>query len=66
MPITELGHAAVSSGWRKKVADVVTPPVADRTPPSERHVRAAIGLALFAISVVYVVKTLRQALAEQG
>jgi len=63
MAVTELGHAAVSSGWRKKVADAASPRVAGRTPVAERHVRTAIGLALFAVSVVYVVRTLRGAAA---
>ncbi len=64
MAVMDLGHAAVSSGWRKKVADAASPRVADRAPVAEPHVRTAIGLALFAISVVYVVRTVRAAVVR--
>jgi len=51
------GHAALV-GWRKKVADVTAPRVADKGPLSEDQTRAIIGVALFAASAYYVVSTL--------
>jgi len=64
MPITELGHAAVSSGWRKKVADGIAEPVARRAPLDSDQVRALLGAVFFVLSVVYVVKTLTAATRE--
>jgi len=61
----ELGQAGLQ-GWRQKVADVVAPPVASRTPVREEHVRAAVGAAFFVLSVVYVVKTIRVARERLG
>jgi len=55
---TDLAQAGLQ-GWRRKVADVVAGPVASRTPVREEHVRALIGASFFALSVMYVVKTLR-------
>ncbi len=46
-------------GWRRKLADVVAAPVASRTPLREEHVRAFIGVSFFALSVMYIVKTVR-------
>jgi len=58
MPKPEhLGQAALV-GWRKRLADVTAPPVANRAPASEDQVRAIIGGVLFAASLYYVVSTL--------
>jgi len=54
---TDLAQAGLQ-GWRRKVADVVAGPVASRTPVREEHVRALIGASFFALSVMYVIKTL--------
>jgi hypothetical protein len=57
---TELGHTALQ-GWREKVADGISPPVANRAPLEEDQVRAIIGAAFFALSVIYVGKTIAAA-----
>jgi hypothetical protein len=54
---TELGHTALQ-GWREKVADGISPPVANRAPLEEDQVRAIIGAAFFVLSVIYVAKTI--------
>jgi hypothetical protein len=54
---TELGHTALQ-GWREKVADGISPPVAKRAPLEEEQVRAVIGAAFFLLSVIYVIKTI--------
>jgi hypothetical protein len=54
---TDIGQAGLQ-GWREKVADVVSEPVAKRAPVKEDHVRAFIGATFFVLSVVYVVKTI--------
>jgi hypothetical protein len=59
MTTVELGKAGLQ-GWRAKVADVMGPVVARSTPASENQARAAIGALFFVLSVVYVVKTVRQ------
>jgi hypothetical protein len=58
--VTELGQAGLQ-GWRQKVADTVSRPVADRAPLGEEQVRAVIGAAFFVLSVIYVVKTISAA-----
>jgi hypothetical protein len=55
-----VGHAGLQ-GWREKVADVVAPPTAKRTPVEEDTVRAFIGGAFFVLSVYYVVVTIVKA-----
>ena len=52
----DIGEAGLQ-GWREKVADAVSEPIAKRAPLREDQVRALIGGAFFALSVVYVVKT---------
>ena len=54
----EMGQAGLQ-GWREKVADAVSEPVADRAPLSEDQVRAIIGWTFFGLSVLYVVKTIQ-------
>jgi hypothetical protein len=54
---TQMGQAGLQ-GWREKVADVVSEPVAKRAPVEEEQVRAAIGALFFVLSVMYVVKTI--------
>jgi hypothetical protein len=54
---TQMGQAGLQ-GWREKVADVVSEPVAKRAPVEEDQVRAAIGALFFVLSVMYVVKTI--------
>ena len=56
---TEMGQAGLQ-GWREKVADAVSEPVAKRAPLEEDHVRAAIGALFFVLSVMYVAKTISE------
>jgi hypothetical protein len=64
---TELGQAGLQ-GWREKVANGISQPVADRAPLEEDQVRAAVGAAFFVLAVIYVVKTISAATrqARQG
>ena len=57
---TELGQTGLQ-GWREKVADGISRPVAKRAPVEEEQVRAAIGAAFFVLAVIYVVKTISAA-----
>ena len=65
--VTELGQAGLQ-GWRGKVADGISQPVADRAHIKEDHVRAVVGAAFFVLAVIYVVKTISAATrqARQG
>ncbi len=63
--VTRIGTAGLQ-GWRRKVGDAVAEPVAQRTPLKPDHVRAAVGALFFALSVMYVVKTLSAASRELG
>lgn len=51
-------------GWRRKVADAVAEPVAQRTPLANEQVRAAVGALFFVLSVMYIVKTVIAAARE--
>ena len=57
---TELGQTGLQ-GWREKVADGISQPVAKRAPLEEEQVRAIIGAAFFVLSVIYVDKTISAA-----
>jgi hypothetical protein len=57
---TELGQTGLQ-GWRGKVADGISRPVATRAPLEEDQVRAVIGAAFFVLAVIYVVKTISAA-----
>lgn len=65
--VTELGQTGLQ-GWREKVADGISQPVANRAPLEEDQVRAVIGAAFFALAVIYVGKTISAATrrARQG
>lgn len=52
-------------GWREKVADGVSGPLASKAPLSEDQVRAILGATFFALSVYYVVDTMRRVVAER-
>lgn len=56
-----MGTAGLS-GWRARVGDAVAPSVAAHTPARRDDVRAVIGFVFFALSAIYVVKTLREVL----
>ena len=57
---TALGQTGLQ-GWREKLADGISQPVAKRAPLDEDQVRAAIGAAFFVLAVIYVVKTIAAA-----
>ncbi len=59
---TAVGQAGLQ-GWREKLADRVAPAASDKTPLSEDQVRGLIGAVFFALSVMYVIKTAKAALA---
>ena len=48
------------------MAERVSGPVASRSPLSEDQVRAIIGATFFALSVYYVVDTVRRTVAESS
>ncbi len=58
--LKDLGNAAAASGWRAKVADRAAPPVAKRTPASQDAVRAAIGFAFLALTLVHLGRVLQR------
>jgi len=60
---TQLGQAGLQ-GWREKVADGIAEPVARRAPLEADHVRALLGAGFFALSVLYIVKTVAAATRE--
>ena len=60
---TQLGSAGLQ-GWRRKVGDAVAGPLAQRTPLAAEQIKAVVGALFFALSVMYVVKTLRVAAQE--
>jgi hypothetical protein len=64
---TQLGQTGLQ-GWREKVADGISQPVAKRAPLDEDQVRAVIGGAFFLLAVIYIVKTIFAATrqARQG
>jgi hypothetical protein len=57
---TELGQTGLQ-GWRQRVADGISRPVAKRAPVEEDQVRAVIGVAFFVLAVIYVAKTISAA-----
>jgi len=64
MALEDVGQTALV-GWRTKVADALAGPLEEKTPLSEDQVRALLGALFFALSVYYVVGTVRRALAER-
>ncbi len=63
MALEELGQSALV-GWRKPVAEKLAQPLESNTPLSAGQARALLGAAFFALSVVYVVGTVKRVLAE--
>lgn len=54
--------AGADKGWRKAVADRVSPKVAARTPLRDDQVRAVLGAAFIGLSAYYVAGSVRRAL----
>jgi hypothetical protein len=59
MDVKRLGHAGLH-GWRAKLADRV----AKRAPVADDVARAALGVFFFAVSLRYVIRSLRAAARE--
>jgi hypothetical protein len=59
----QIGTAGLQ-GWRSKVGDAVAEPLAQRTPLASDQIRAGLGALFFALSVMYVVKTLTAAASQ--
>jgi hypothetical protein len=59
MDALDVGKAGLQ-GWRAKVADAVAEPVASSSPLTDEQVRAVIGGLFFALSVVYVVGSVKR------
>jgi hypothetical protein len=57
--VTELGEAGLQ-GWREKVANGISQPVADHA-LKEDQVRAVVGAAFYVLAVIYVIKTISAA-----
>jgi hypothetical protein len=60
---TQIGQTGLQ-GWREKVADGISQPVAKRAPLEEDQVRAVVGAAFFVLAVIYVVRTIMDATRE--
>lgn len=60
---TQIGTAGLQ-GWRRKAADAVAEPLAQRTPLDGEQVRAAVGALFFVLAVSYVIKTVSVAARE--
>lgn len=60
MDATTIGHSALT-GWRSKVGERGARVLAARTPLRRDQARALLGLAFFALSAAYVVRTLVRA-----
>jgi hypothetical protein len=65
--VSELGQTGLQ-GWRERVADGISQPVANRAPLDEDQVRAVIGPAFFVLAVIDIDKTVSAATrqARQG
>lgn len=62
---TQMGQAGLQ-GWREKVADAVSQPVAKRAPVQEDQVRAFIGAAFFVLSVIYIFQAIKAIMDEEA
>ncbi len=59
MALEDIGQSALV-GWRKPVADKLAQPLESNTPLSGDQARAILGAAFFALSVYYVVGTVKR------
>ena len=60
MDLTEVGKTGLV-GWREKAGDGIAEPLAKRTPLSDEQVRGVVGAVFFALSLYYVIGTIRRA-----
>jgi len=56
----QLARAATTGGWRKALADRLSPALARRTRWSADDVRAALGLLYLASTLRFLVRTIRR------
>ena len=63
MDALTIGKAGLA-GWRAKLADQVAQPLARHSPLTDEQVRAAVGAVFFGLALVYVVGTVRRAVAQ--
>ena len=63
--VTELGQAGLQ-GWREKVANGISRPVADRAPLKEEQVRAVVGAVFFVLSVSGVCSVMQSARSKSS
>ncbi len=63
MDVNNVGKTGLV-GWREKVGDGVAGPLAERTPASDDQVRAIVGALFFALSLYYVIGTVKRAVDE--
>ena len=63
MDLTEVGKKGLV-GWREKVGDGIAGPLAQRAPVSDEQVRAAVGAVFFALSLYYVIGTVKRTVEE--
>lgn len=59
MDVKQLGSAGLT-GWRAKVGDAVAGPVSRHSAADADQVRALIGLLFFGLSLMYVMKTVKE------
>lgn len=64
MALEDLGQTALV-GWRKPVAERAAGALERKTPLSADQAQAVIGALFFALSVYYVLGTIRRAFAER-
>ncbi len=60
MKVQDVGHAGLH-GWKEKLADSV----ARRAPVRDEYVRTALGLLFLALSVRYVLQSVRELAARR-
>lgn len=63
MALEQYGHSALA-GWRKPVADKLSKPIESKTPLSADQAQAIVGAVFFALSVYYVIGTVKRMLAD--
>ena len=63
MDLTEVGKTGLV-GWRTKVGDGIAEPLAKRGPLSDEQVRAIVGAAFFALSLYYVIGTVKRTVEQ--
>ncbi len=63
--VREIGHAAISRGWRRRVAERAAEGISQRTRFSAEQVRWFLGVAFFARSLAYLIRAVRDAIRRR-